>query len=297
MPEKQLAIFVTGATGFLGTNLVNKLLELGYEVYATKRLQSNLSRYDGFRYQPIWVELEAINFEIFFQTHSVDCIVHCATDYGRKNINPIQTVEANLILPLEIIHAATGKVHSFINTDTILPKETSNYSLSKKQFLEWLHVYSDQLTSINIALEHFYGPGDDVTKFTSGIINAFLLEQAEIKLTSGEQKRDFIYIDDVVDAMVLIIKASHRIENGFYEYEVGTGEAISIKDFVKLAKTLCGNKLTSLEFGAIPYRKNEAMEVVADIAGLAKLGWLPKIKLVEGLKKTIECERRKLALL
>ena len=297
MPEKQLTTFITGATGFLGANLVQKLLEMGYAVYATRRLQSNLSRYEGLRYQPIWVELEALNFESFFQTHTVDCIVHCATDYGRKNVNPIRTVEANLILPLEIIHAATAKVRSFINTDTILPKEISNYSLSKKQFTEWLRVYSDQLTSINVALEHFYGPGDDVTKFTSSIINSLLLGEAEIKLTSGQQKRDFIYIDDVVNALVLIIKASRGMNNGFYQYEVGTGEAISIRDFVQLAKTLSGNSSTSLVFGAIPYRKNETMEIAADISGLTELGWVPRIKLVEGLRKTIECERRKLGLL
>lgn len=290
MPQKKLTIFVTGATGFLGASLVHKLLKMNFVVYATKRLQSNMSRYDDSPTQPIWVELENISFEKFFKTHAVDCIVHCATDYGRKNISPIQIVEANLILPLKIIHAATGYVHSFINTDTILPKDISNYSLSKKQFCEWLRVYSDKISSINIALEHFYGPGDDITKFTSSIINSLLLNKPEIQLTSGLQKRDFIYIDDVVNAIVLIMKASIKFENGFYEYEVGSGDAISIKDFVTLAKTLIGNTSTTLNFGAMPYRKNEKMEVVADITELTKLGWSPNIKLVDGLRNTIENE-------
>lgn len=296
MPEKKLSIFITGATGFLGASLVHKLLAKGHKVYATRRLQSNLSRYSGLSHQPTWIELEHIDFDAFFQTHDVDCIVHCATDYGRKNVSPIQTVEANLILPLEIIHAAAGHVRSFINTDTILPKEISNYSLSKKQFAEWLHVYSDRLSAINVGLEHFYGPGDDVTKFTSSIINALLLRAPEIKLTSGEQKRDFIYIDDVVDAIALIVETSRGSENGFYEYEVGYGEAISIKDFVMLAKTLSGNTSTRLNFGAIPYRKNEKMEVVANIGSLSHLGWSPRIKLVEGLQKTIDCESQNLNL-
>lgn len=296
MPEKQLSVFVTGATGFLGASLVHKLLKMKYVVYATRRVQSNLSRYDDSPTQPIWVELENMCFEKFFQIHKVDCIIHCATDYGRKNISPIQTVEANLILPLKIMHAATGYVRSFISTDTILPKDISNYSLSKKQFLEWLKIYSHKLSAINIALEHFYGPGDDITKFTSSIINSLLLNKQEIPLTSGLQRRDFIYIDDVVDAIILIMKASHEIESGFYEYEVGSGESISIKDFVSLAKSLSGNTSTKLNFGAIPYRKNEKMEVVADISRLIKLGWTPKIKLVEGLSKTIENERQKLGL-
>jgi nucleoside-diphosphate-sugar epimerase len=297
MPEKQLTVFVTGATGFLGASLVHRLLDMKYVVYATRRSQSNLSRYEKSPTQPIWIDLESISFDKFFQIHTVDCIVHCATDYGRKNISPIQTVEANLILPLKIIHAATGYVRCFINTDTILPKDISNYSLSKKQFYEWLRSYSDKLSAINIALEHFYGPGDDLTKFTSSIVNALLLQKSEIQLTSGLQKRDFIYIDDVVDAILLIMKASHKIENGFYEYEVGSGESISIKDFVTLAKTLSGNTSTKLNFGAIPYRKNEKMEVVADISRLTDLGWQPKIKLVDGLRKTIANENQNLGML
>lgn len=294
MPENKLSIFITGATGFLGASLVHKLLGMGYKVYATKRAQSKLSRYGGLVEQPIWIELEHLDFDEFFKINSVDCIVHCATDYGRKNVNPIQTVEANLILPLKIIHAAAGHVCNFINTDTILPKQINNYSLSKKQFAEWLHIYSDRIGAINISLEHFYGPGDDVTKFTSSIINALLLGESEIKLTNGEQKRDFIYIDDVVDAITLIINASQGCQSGFHEYEVGYGASISIREFVTTAKILSGNHSTLLNFGAIPYRQNEKMEVVANIASLNKLGWEPKIGLTEGLGRTIECERKKL---
>lgn len=295
--HKPLIVFVTGATGFLGASLVYRLLDLNCVVYATKRIQSNLSRYDSSLTQPIWVDLEGICFENFFKTHSVDCIVHCATDYGRKNINPIQTVEANLILPLKIIHAATGYVRCFINTDTILPKDINNYSLSKKQFCEWLNVYSDKIASVNVSLEHFYGPGDDTTKFTSNIINSLLLSKPEILLTSGLQKRDFIYIDDVVNAIVTIINASNTFKNDFYKFEVGSGEAITIKDFVLLVKDFIANSSTVLNFGAIPYRKNEMMAVVADISELKKLGWMPITKLSDGLKKTIINEKLRLNLI
>lgn len=294
--QNPLAVFVTGATGFLGASLVHRLLKLNYIVYATKRMQSNLSRYDASLTQPIWVDLEATCFEQFFKTHTVDCVVHCATDYGRKNVNPIQTVEANLILPLKIIHAAAGQVSCFVNTDTILPKDISNYSLSKKQFCEWLHVYSDKIACVNVALEHFYGPGDDITKFTSNIIHSLLLSKPEISLTKGLQKRDFIYIDDVVDAIVLTVKNSNSFKNRFYKFEVGSGDSIRIKDFVMLAKTITCNTSTKLNFGAIPYRKNEMMEVVADISELNKLGWSPNTKLIDGLKNTIKIEKLRLNL-
>lgn len=291
MHENKLSIFLTGATGFLGATLCERLLQAGHTVYATKRAQSSMVRYKDEAKRPIWVDLEEVDFDQFFGQHKIDSIVHCATDYGRKNVNPIQTIEANLILPLEIIHAAAGHVHSFINTDTILPKEISNYSLSKKQFADWLRVYSDRLCAINIKLEHFYGPGDDVTKFASNIINALLANIDEIRLTSGEQKRDFIYIDDAVDAIMLIIMAARDLKLGYHEFEVGRGESIRIRDFVTMARDLAENNATHLAFGAIPYRDNEKMEVTADISKLVSLGWRPKVTLKDGLLRTIERER------
>jgi nucleoside-diphosphate-sugar epimerase len=294
MHKNKLSIFLTGATGFLGAMLCERLLQTGHTVYATRRAQSSMIRYQGKVAQPIWIDLEEVDFDEFFGLHTIDCIAHCATDYGRKNVNPIQTIEANLILPLEIIHSAAGRVHSFINTDTILPKEISNYCLSKKQFAEWLQVYSDRLCAINVKLEHFYGPGDDVTKFASNIINALISNTDEIRLTSGEQRRDFIYIDDVVDAIALIIATSCDFNLGYHEFEVGRGESIRIRDFVTMARDLVGNTATHLAFGAMPYRENERMEITADISKLVSLGWSPRVTLKEGLLRTIERERTKL---
>lgn len=291
--ENKSKIFVTGATGFLGANLVTKLLKLNYIIYAAKRSTSNMSRYNDSSSQPIWVDLETICYEKFFKDNSIDSIIHCATDYGRKNTEPIQTLEANLILPLKIISAASGLVKSFINTDTILAKDINNYSLSKKQFCDWLKIYSTKIVAINIALEHFYGPGDDITKFTANVINSMISCKDEINLTSGMQKRDFVYIDDVVNAIILIINSSESFEKKYHSFEVGSGESISIKDYVELVKEISGNKTTKLNFGAIPYRENEVMNVKADISKLTNLGWKPNIMLLEGLKLTIDFEKNK----
>lgn len=282
--------FVTGATGFLGFNLVKSLLEHGHTVYAIKRKQSNLSRYDTEKYQPIWLSLEEINFDEFFSKNHIDTVIHCATDYGRKHSNPTNVIEANLILPLRVIHSALGKVKVFINTDTLLPKDTNSYSLSKYQFKQWLSTYSDRLTCINVALEHFYGPGDDLTKFTSNIIHQMLSNVSEIPLTQGQQKRDFIFIDDVVSALVTIIQKATFFDVNFYEYEVGLGQAVSIREFVLLVRELCGNDESELKFGRLPYRENEQFEVVANIENLKTLGWTPRYTLREGLQKTILLE-------
>jgi CDP-paratose synthetase len=196
------------------------------------------------------------------------------------------------LLPLQLLELGRKYgVKAFVNTDTILDKGVNHYSLSKNQFKEWLTEYSQDLTCCNVALEHFYGPADDPTKFVSYIIGSFLDKKASIPLTLGYQKRDFIFIDDVVDALELIVYESLKLEKGFIKYEIGTGDAVSIRHFVELIKELTGNTTTAINYGEIPYRTNEVMNRTTDISAINKLGWTSKYSLAQGLKKTIQYEK------
>jgi nucleoside-diphosphate-sugar epimerase len=152
-------------------------------------------------------------------------------------------------------------------------------------------VYKQDFTCINVSLEHFYGPGDDETKFVTYIIHNLLKNVDKIDLTKGEQKRDFIYIDDVVDAFTKIINSLDNFNRDFYEFEIGTNYPLSIKQFVELAKQLSGNKHTLLNFGALPYRENEVMNYYVNTSEISKLGWKCNRTIEEGLKKMIELER------
>jgi nucleoside-diphosphate-sugar epimerase len=144
---------------------------------------------------------------------------------------------------------------------------------------------------VNIALQHFYGPGDDPTKFVTFIIKSLLREEQCIKLTDGKQRRDFIFIDDAVEAILKIIEAYEQTRVGFHRFEVGSGESTTIREFVMLIKKLCNNTNTFLDFGALPYRKGEVMDVYTNIEELLSLGWMPKINLLSGIEQTIKIER------
>lgn len=286
-------IFVTGSTGYLGSVLVRELVCLGFNVYCLRRLNSNIYRLADISSFINWVNLESINFNDFFSNHQIDYVLHCATNYGRKESDPISTIEANLTLPLRILHAASiNNVKVFINTDTVLDKGVNHYSLSKSQFFDWLETYSDRITGINVALEHFYGPDDDPSKFVTYVINSLLSKVKRLELTPGHQKRDFIYIDDVTQAFMKLIDNVKHFERGFYRFEVGSGKPIEICAFVELAKNISGNEVTFLDFGAIPYRKNEVMNSDVDTSGLKELGWTPSISLEEGLRRTIISEKK-----
>lgn len=286
-------ILLTGGTGYLGSKILKHLVDKGYKIILLKRSFSNPIRIKEYIKKITCYDIDLIPLETIFSENSIDTVVHCATNYGRKESDPLQVIEANLLLPLKLLEL--GKkyhVKCFVNTDTILDKRINYYSLSKKQFKDWLFVYKQDLTCINVALEHFYGSGDDATKFVTYIVHNLLKNVDKIDLTKGEQKRDFIYVDDVVSAFLKIINSSDNFSQDFYEFEVGTNNPLSIKEFVELAKQLSGNKHTSLNFGAIPYRENEVMNYHVNISEISKLGWKCNYTVEEGLKKMIESEKQ-----
>jgi nucleoside-diphosphate-sugar epimerase len=199
-------------------------------------------------------------------------------------------------LPLKLIELSRkNNIRYFINTDTILDKRVSHYSLSKKQFRDWLDAYSKNMVCVNMALEHFYGPYDDKTKFVSYAISQMLSGAERIDLTEGLQKRDFIYIDDVVEAFMAVIRNTASTPNGFYNFEIGSNHPTQIRELLGLIKKISANERTLLNFGALPYRENEIMESNVNTAAIRKLGWMPNVSLEDGLARTVELERKALA--
>lgn len=285
-------IFLTGGTGFLGSYLLKSLIKSQKTIHCLRRKNSVFKRIDGEMNSVIkWVDSENCNFGEYFEHNNIRYVLHCATNYGRNQNSSLEILEANLILPLKLLQAATeNKLKAFINTDTLLDKGIGTYSLSKKQFNEWLQTYSNKIACINIALEHFYGPNDDPSKFVSFILRALLENKPSIDLTEGLQKRDFIYVEDVVNAIVLIINNLGNFDNGYHHFEIGSGTSIEIRAFIELAKKLTGNVSTRFNFGAIPYRRNELMDTKVNISKLLSLGWRCQYDLTRGLIKTINHE-------
>lgn len=286
-------ILLTGATGFLGSNLLRKFLSEGFNVVILARETSDFSRIKDCLDKIRVLFVESCDYERIFKDFRFDAITHCATNYGRKMESPLSIIETNLILPLKLLQAGmTNGLKCFINTDTILDKRVNYYSLSKSQFKDWLKLYSDRLMCVNVSLEHFYGPNDDDSKFTTWVIQSLIKDVPQLDLTLGYQKRDFIYVDDVSSAFAAILQSAILKGGGFQSYEVGAGNPVSIRDFIGVIKKITKNTKTKLNFGAIPYRENEVMEYKTDITGIRSLGWYPRVSLKEGLSRTIEFESR-----
>lgn len=294
IPKK--TILITGGTGYLGSNIA-KYLCGDYHVIILKRSFSPIKRIEQIISKIELFNVDEINLKNIFLHRNIDIILHCATHYGRKSKDPLEIVEANLVLPLALLNLAKkNAVPCFINTDTILDKRINAYSLSKSQFGDWLRILAADIVCVNMELEHFYGPLDDSSKFVTHLIASILKGESEIQLTQGEQKRYFVYIDDVVNAFRLVIEESVNLSRGYHSFQVGSPQGISIRAFVEMIKHLAGNVSTNLNFGAIPYRDMEIMDLDLDVRPLMEMGWHIDIALEEGLRRTIAAEKELLFL-
>jgi len=292
-----MRILLTGITGYLGSHLAHALLNNGHEVIGLKRTSSSLQRIDSILPKLALHDVESVNLSIWFkQLGKVDAVIHTATSYGRKGESFSEILQANLVFPLKLLNAAIeASVALFINTDTVLDKFLNPYALSKGQFAEWGKYFAEQqeIHFINIKLEHFYGPKDDPTKFTAHVINSCLNNVAELNLTQGEQQRDFIYIDDAVSAYLVLLNKHTMFKEQFIELDLGSGIAITIKQFVETVHKLT-QSTTLLNFGALSYRAGEAMYSKATTEHLESLGWQCQQDLNAGINLIIEQQRNSL---
>ncbi|KHJ39123.1 dTDP-glucose 4,6-dehydratase 2 [Pedobacter glucosidilyticus] len=287
-------ILITGASGYLGKNLVKFLLGANYKLILLVRENSNLTYLDSLpnTNKCKVYKISSADFETIFKENQIDVIIHTAANYGRKGESLSSVLDSNLYFPIKLLDAAfKHNLKFFINTDTSLPKELNAYSRSKKQFLEWLQAFSSEINIINIQLEYFYGPNDDKTKFITFLLSELKSKKKQIDFTDATPLRDFIFIDDVVSAFATIINKIEEFK-GFIDIQLGSGNAMMLKDIIKQVQRITNNLDKQLNFGAIPMRPNEIMKSCADITLLRKLGWQPMFSFEQGIIKTIEMENK-----
>ncbi len=290
-------ILLTGATGFLGSAILEKLLASKEEVIAIKRITSSTARIRMFLPHPGLHLLDINDKELaqLFKKYRIDTIIHTATEYGRGATPLYQILNANLLLPLQLAEMGIQYgVKCFINTDSFFNKGSNsyssllNYSLSKKSLLNWLEKLAENLKIINVVLEHMYGPGDNPHKFVEQMIVKIGLEKVpNVSLTHGHQRRDFIFIDDVVQAYLLLVEYGRSEDFRFKSFGLGTGSSIQIRDFVDQIKIISGSQ-TNLGYGEIPYRPDEIMASQADNSRLKHLGWSPMVDYCDGIGRILK---------
>ncbi len=280
-----MIIFVSGASGYLGSHLV-KALSTDHQIFALMRSTSSLERIEGVGAGVIYIDKDDA-LENAFAMNRPDVIINTAALYGRKGESLSALVNANIDFPTQLL-ALAGKYKSkaFIHTGTSLPDDISPYALTKNTFVKLAQFNAKSpLKFINVTLEHFYGPEDDSSKFTSYVINACLAGD-KLPLTEGLQQRDFIYIDDVVDAYKVLIKNIGKLDS-FETVPLGSGVAPTVRELVEMIH-VCSYSKSVLEFGVVAMRENELMYSCANISRLKQLDWQPVYSLESGIQATLK---------
>ena len=296
-----MRILLTGPGGFLGSALARFWLGCGHHLSLLARPSSSLDRLVDLPAAVNVLRASAPDeITAFVREAMPDAIVHTACCYGRKGESVLDVMDANMRLGIILLQAVLENRSLegmsptlFMNTGTVLAPGVSLYALSKTQFSAWgaeIAAFSPQrLRFIDIRLQQMYGPGDDRSKFITHVIEACRQNEPYLALTKGDQLRDFIHIDDVVQAYDVILQGRDQF-SASDAIDVGSGDAVTVRNFVELAKQVAGAE-TILNFGAVPYRVNEAMLCVADTTRLRSLGWLPTVPLADGLRRLIDLGR------
>jgi len=285
-------IVLTGATGFLGSHLLRAMVKQGFQVVILKRSSSDTWRINDLLPNIEAYDIDDVALEEAFSKRKVDAVIHTACAYGRLGEPLVELLEANLLFGIRLLEASIQfDAGAFVNTDTFFHKSQNDYSLSKHQFTDWLAIHGKKIKIVNMTLQNVYGHNDAITKFVPWLLEQFGKNVDSIPLSAGSQRRDFIYVDDVVSAYLLTIKNI----NTFREYtnvNVGTGDLVTVRHFIEQMSscyraTYPGCNV-QLGFGKLPIKDGEISCIAPNIEKLKCLGWKVSGNLKTNIKKLIE---------
>lgn len=278
---------VTGATGFIGSRVVKVLLESGSTVRAITSGSTTTDRIAEHNSKVKWfgVSDEELNQATKGATH----FFNWAVVYDRPQHPDTLIDDVNVKLPLRILERLreeTGPITCVLG-DTFFRKfptqatQQARYTKSKQAL--WNEVNRLEINSrMRIAflqIEQVFGPGEALTKVFPFITSRIIANETRIPLTSGSQRRDFIYIDDVVIAAKSVMEAIDW--QGKIVVECGSGDSHTVREIFEKLHSLAGTN-SFLAFGELD-NDQSIEESKADTKWLRQHGWQPKTTLTNGL--------------
>ena len=301
--NKKIKTIVTGGAGFIGSHLVDKLLELGHEVHVVDNLsaESNDEFYfndDAYYYDAdiTWAKFPVTIFK------KADYVFHLAAE-SRINPtikNPVRAVEVNTLGTTKMlqlarennvkrfIYSSTSAVYGLnckLPTDENSPIDCLNpYSSSKLGGEEQVKVYSKMFGLDTCIFRYFNVFGErSPTKGQYAPVVGLFLKQLKAKkplniVGDGEQRRDFVHVSDIVQANILAMQHSTPI-NG-QVFNIGSGENYSINEIALYI---------SDKIKYSPPREGEARDTMANIGNVSGfLGFNPKINIKDWISDQLK---------
>jgi UDP-glucose 4-epimerase len=301
-------VLITGAAGFIGSNLSRHLLDRGYAVTAIDNLSSgtleNLDPRVDFRQADIRDERMAsllagadAVFHLAAKTSLPDCMNHPQDAASVNVLGTVNVLEAAREAGVaKFVYADTSAeyegIHQFPTPEDIL-RPISVYAASKHGGATFCESYRELYGMNMTVLRYFnvYGPAQDWRRVVPPVMSSFIIrmlhgERPEIYGT-GEKRRDFIYVDDVNEFHLLVLE--NPASNGRV-FNVGTGTNYSVNQIYELVESKLQTGLQPVYKPDLP---GEAEITLADITESKRLGWQPEFDIRMGLDRTIRYIRER----
>jgi UDP-glucose 4-epimerase len=300
---------VTGGAGFIGSHLVDRLVDADHDVIVMDNFSTgragNLSHSRGLRnFQLVRTDIRRIPRSLLKRLKRIDRVVHLAALTGvQQSIrDPVSTTEVNVVGTLNVLEAAKAleaervvfaSSAAVYGTPRTLPiaedaniSPISPYGASKAAAELYLGSFEENHGIEAVSLRYFnvYGPRQTASQY-AGVISIFAkraLDQQPLQIFGdGSQTRDFIFVSDVVDATMASLEATP--ENR--AFNIASGNEITILELAKAIQRITGSR-SELEF--CPPRSGDIARSVADTTRAAKeLGFKTRTSLDDGLSSTI----------
>jgi CDP-paratose synthetase len=282
-----MKILVTGATGYVGENLLPKLVKIpGSEILTVNRSRPKAENMFA-KWNCTHIYIDELDKIIEFNP---DVVFHLASMITSRNDRDIlnDILESNILFGVKLLDTLKEcpALKLFVNTGSFAEYRLGAdkidnaylYAATKTAFRQFVDYYSklSGYKYIHIVPYTIYGGKNSKKKIMEYIIDSFNAV-TPVKMTQGEQILDFIHVDDIISFFIYIVTEMNR----FLELpcgetlHLGTGRGTSIRELSKLLENKFKKK-ANIEWGGLPYRDMDVMHAIAPIGKLIELGWKSK---------------------
>jgi UDP-glucose 4-epimerase len=298
-------ILVTGAAGFIGSNLAERLVAAGYDVIGLDSIAYGLAEQ-----VPKEVRLENIDIrskDIYPIFEDVDVVFHLAAKNSLPDCqrDPVGTMEINVVGATNVFEAARrAGVKKVVYAQSSAIEEGDKrlkgfYAISK--FADGMidEGYKDAFGLVTVAPRYFnvYGPRQDYRRNPPPIMTKFIMKMMKGEsplLFDDDDKntRDFIYVDDINDFHLMAIE-DDRVNNRMFR--LGSGTSTSMKQVFETIKKVMGSSVEPIVQKRPDNPDYKSAETLADISDAVALGWKPKTSLEDGLRAMVDYLKAEMA--
>jgi len=309
-------IFVTGCAGFIGSQLCERLINQGHEVLGIDNFNSHLYHHDlkenrwrttgmGLYYRDIRSKI-ILKSAIMRSNIDFDYIIHLAAhagvrdslgnenEYHSNNIDGTQSlidIVKESGKDTKIIYASTSSVYGGTPMpatgwveDDIRGHQLNPYAYTK--FVNECQFKSSGLQNVGLRFFTVYGPWGRPDMALFQFVRSVLDNKPIDLYNYGKMKRDFTYIDDILDGIEIVMK---NFDEGKIEsneiFNIGRGEQVDLVDFVSAIESCCGKKAIT---NMVEKHPADTVETWSNIDKLGQYGYKPKVSINEGVKRFYE---------